>query len=75
MPKCLALLRGQPIAEAHSQLLHTFNAANTFGGFDVLLKVLDLARPGPNCPYSFFEPLDRKRGRSVQMPVPTLSWP
>jgi hypothetical protein len=24
----LALLRGQPIAEAHSQLLHAFNTAN-----------------------------------------------
>src|SRR6267143_1673507 len=29
LPKCLGLLRSQPIAEAHSQLLHTFNAANT----------------------------------------------
>ena len=29
LPKCLALLRGQPIAETHSQLLHAFNAANT----------------------------------------------
>src|SRR6267142_383660 len=28
LPKCLALLRGQPIAEAHSQLLHAFNTAN-----------------------------------------------
>jgi hypothetical protein len=31
LPKCLALLRGQPIAEAHSQLLHAFNTANTDG--------------------------------------------
>ena len=29
LPKCLALLRGQPIAKPHSQLLHAFNAANT----------------------------------------------
>src|SRR3984893_3470927 len=29
LPKCLALLRGQPIAKAHSQLLHALNAANT----------------------------------------------
>ena len=29
LPKCLALLRSQPIAEAHSQLLHAFNTANT----------------------------------------------
>ena len=29
LPKSMALLRGQPIAEAHSQLLYTFNAANT----------------------------------------------
>ena len=29
LAKSLALLRGQPIAEAHSQLLHPFNAANT----------------------------------------------
>jgi hypothetical protein len=29
LPKSLALLRDQPIAEAHSQLLHTFNASNT----------------------------------------------
>ena len=29
LPKCLALLRSQLIAEAHSQLLHAFNAANT----------------------------------------------
>ena len=29
LPKCLALLRGQPIAEAHSQFLYAFNAANT----------------------------------------------
>jgi hypothetical protein len=28
LPKCLALLRSQPIAEGHSQLLHAFNAAN-----------------------------------------------
>src|SRR5206468_7833464 len=28
LPKCLALLRSQPIAEAHSQLLHAFNTAN-----------------------------------------------
>src|SRR6266403_5816975 len=28
LPKCLALLSSQPIAEAHSQLLHTFNTAN-----------------------------------------------
>ena len=29
LPKCLALLRSQPIAEAHSQLLHALNAATT----------------------------------------------
>jgi hypothetical protein len=29
LPKCLALLRGQPIAKAHSQLLNALNAANT----------------------------------------------
>jgi len=29
LPKCLVLLRSQPLAEAHSQLLHAFNAANT----------------------------------------------
>jgi hypothetical protein len=29
LPKCLALLCGQPIAEAHSQLLHALSAANT----------------------------------------------
>lgn len=28
-PKCLALLRSQPIAEAHSQFLHPFDTANT----------------------------------------------
>ncbi len=28
LPKCLALLSSQPIAEAHSQLLHAFNTAN-----------------------------------------------
>jgi hypothetical protein len=27
-PNCLDLLCGQPIAEAHSHLLHTFSAAN-----------------------------------------------
>ena len=29
LPKSVALLRAQPIAEAHSQLLHALNAANT----------------------------------------------
>ena len=29
LPKSVALLRGQPIAEAHSQLLHALNAANS----------------------------------------------
>jgi hypothetical protein len=29
LPKSLALLRGQPIAEAHSQLLHALNPAST----------------------------------------------
>ena len=29
LPKCLALLRSQPIAEAHSQFLHPFDTANT----------------------------------------------
>jgi len=29
LPRCLALLRSRPIAEAHSQLLHALNAANT----------------------------------------------
>jgi hypothetical protein len=29
LPKCLALLRSQPIAEAHSQFLHAFDTANT----------------------------------------------
>ena len=28
LPKCWALLRGQPIAEAQSQLLPAFNTAN-----------------------------------------------
>src|SRR5260221_6679029 len=29
LPKCLALLRSQPIAEAHSQFPHPFDTANT----------------------------------------------
>ena len=28
LPKCLALLRSQPIAEAHSQFLYAFDTAN-----------------------------------------------